>query len=415
MVNSPNASDPKDRTRASAPDDSDDSGVIDAEIVQESEPEPEAMAPKMMPPASDGRKKSGKAGWIAALILLAFIGGLFAAPYARSGLEYLGLSAPASISNNGFDGEGLQAQSTALQSQISDLSGDVTRLQEILVQQLAQIDVAAQERQQIKSDISLLATSAGSADAPLNGGSDSAAAARIESEFVRLNNEIARLSALQTTPDPDVATLKGSLALARAETIQVKTKVEALETLMNSLQTGAINSSPRGRLVLTLGRLKDQARAGLAFGADLAGLKVDIAELPALDQQLLGAEFAVLARNGDGIQSYEELVRSYEDVARAVKRAQEKQEGGFLANLFTVRRTDENATGIDAILLDAEKRLAVQDVKGAVAVLASLEGTAATTSAEWRAAATAHVETITAIDRMMRAVAGSGTPAGGRR
>jgi chromosome segregation ATPase len=280
----------------------------------------------------------------------------------------------------------------------------------MLAQQLSQIEASTKERQQLKDDIGLLATSIDTAG---NAGVGSADLARYDAEVARLGDEVARLSALQGTSNPELATLKGTIALSRAETAQLNTKIQSLETAINSLKIGAINTSPRGRLVLALGRLKDQARAGLAYGAELASLKVDIAELPALDQQLLGAEFAILSRNGDGIKSYEELARSFDVVARAVKMAQEKQDGGFLANLFTVRRTDENATGIDAILLNAEKRLAVQDVQGAVEVLSTLEGDGAATSAEWQAAATAHVETIKAIDVMIRSVAGSDTPTGG--
>lgn len=299
-----------------------------------------------------------------------------------------------------------------LETQIADLKADIARHQEILAQQQAAATVAAGEQQQLRQDLDLLA----GAQNPESTITSAADLAGLRAEVTRLSEDMARLSALRAEADPAVSQLSGAVALSRAESAQLKERLKTVEAALQAVEAGALEASPRGRLVLTIGRMKDRALAGLPYGADMAGLRTDIAELPALDQQLMGAELAVLEGSVDGIRPYAALVRDFEPVVASAIRADEKAEGNFLTTLFTSRRTDVGATGIDAIFVRAERLLLARDVAGAVKVLEELEGAAAQPMESWRTAASKHVDVVRAFDRLIAAAAraGTATSLGGR-
>ena len=390
--------------------------VIDAEIVDEPVAEPRHFgrpeAATTVEEAPAAKAKSSKAGWYSAGLLAAFIGGIFAAPYGEESLRSFGILAPLPPSASGT-GPDQQTTDTLvrLERKVADSATSAVRLQEILAQQAARLDKADAARKQISDDVALIAAQPGRINAGV--GSDTQTIQKIETRLAEMTAELARLAALSGSGDPEVTGLTGSVALARAETNQVKAKLALLEAALQQVQAGALNVSPRGRLLLALGRLKDQAALGRALGGELDAIRLDIAELPALDQQLIGADVAILLANRQGIETYESLTRGFDAVANAAKKAQEKADGSFLASLFTVRRTDENATGIDAILLTAEKRLVVRDLDGALDALASLSGDGAAAVADWKARAVAHHNVVAAFDRLLRQVSTATT--GGSR
>lgn len=387
--------------------------VVDAEIVEDNETsEPPSAEPKTIEASSPAKTKSSKAGWIVAGLLAAFTGGLFAAPYAENGLRTIGLL-PALPPAASTGTPTLPPELTALETQVSDLTLAVSRHQEILAQHEQSFSDAAAARTQLGNDVALIAGQQGAATAD----SSPADIGPLRDRVAALTDEVARLAALSGGPTPEVAGLSGSVALARAEAAQLKTKLEALEAVVVELQAGSLDVSPRGRMLVAIGRLKDQASRGMPLGGELTALRADIALMPALDQQMIGADVAILTQHPDGVRPYEALVRDYGGAASAAKRAQEKADGSLLANLFTVRRTDEGATGIDAVLLEAERRLLARDVAGALDALQPLTGPAAEALALWRAPAEAYVDVMAALDRLQRAVAASpATPAvGGRR
>lgn len=401
------ASEKKDPTPSLEPD------VLDAEIVEDIESGTAAFSAA---PASQEKtveqvssKTSGKSGWMVSAVLAAFIGGLVAAPHGEQGLRTLGLLPPLPpVAPSGEDTQGAQARAQ-LSARLDDLNNSIVLHQEILAQQATQLEAAAAARQQLNNDIALIAGQPGGVVSDEN----AATLRNIEARVQAATDEIARLAALSTAGNPEVAGLTGALALARAESAQLVTRLGTLEQIVARLQAGVLDVSPRGRLLVALGRLKDQIARGLPLAGELDVLRVDMAELPALDQQLLGADLAVLANHQDGVATYETLVRDFGTVASAAKRAQEKSEGSFLASLFTVRRTDDGATGIDAILLSAERRLAARDVKGAAEELNRLTGEAATATQAWRSAAMAHAAVVQAVNQLQRAVASS-SPGGDR-
>ena len=388
--------------------------VIDAEIVEEAVSEPAPSSPesvKIIEEIPAAKAKSGKAGWITAGLLAAFVAGIFAAPYGEDGLRSMGILAPSPGAGDTRPDQQIEATLASLERQLSDMGVSVSRFQENLAQHSAQLGEAVAARKQISDDVALIAAQPGriSADA----GASSQTIQQLEARLAEITAEVARLAVLSGSDDPDITGLTGSIALARAETNQLKAKLALLETAVQQMQAGALDVSPRGRLLLALGRLKDSAFAGAPLGGELDAIRLDIAELPALDQQLIGADVAILVANRQGIETYENLTREFDGVANAAKKAQEKADGSLLASLFTVRRTDENATGIDAILLTVEKRLAVRDLDGALTALNGLSGDGAAAMADWRQQALAHRDVLVAFDRLLRQVSASAT--GGSR
>lgn len=374
---------------------------IDAEVIAEHEPGSAAQAPK-----KDGRSFGAKAGWFTVLGLGAFMAGVYFAPSFDPGLTYLGLRKPppppAVVSGGVVDTSGLE---TALQ----DLSAGVARHREILAQHEAALKAAEDARTQLRADIEQ-ATASGT---DVSVSSEAAAMttqeiAALQADIARLQGDITRLSDISAADDPRVAELSGALALARAESTHLKSRLQALEGAMKSVEAGALEANPRGRLVLSLGRLKDRAIAGQPFGSGLEALKSDFAALPALDQQRIGADLVTLERAGAGIAPYTQLVSDFDAMASAALKETEKADGNFLTKLFTVRRTDAGATGLDAALLKAERALAARDIKGAVEILEGLDGPALGASEPWRTAAKTHFETLDAFDSLISGVADVG-------
>lgn len=386
-----------------------DAEIVDAEVVVETAvPQDETVMKTVKAAPADSVKsgkagKSSKAGWITAGLLAAFIGGVYASPYFEAGLIALGLrnSPPPAVP------AGEAVDLSPLQNEVSDLKAALVRHQEILAQQQVEATKTAGVQDQLRKDFDLLAGVQNPASAIMN----SADVANIKADVTRLSDDLARLSALNAAADPAVSQLSGALALARAESAQLKERLSAIESTMQAVEAGALEASPRGRLVLLLSRMKDRALVGLPFAADLKSLRADIAELPALDQQLMGAELAVLEGAGDSIHSYAALVRDFDPSVAAALRAGEKEEGSFLSNLFTARRTDAGAVGDDAVFVKAERLLLARDVAGTVETLGVLEGAVAETLQPWRSAAEAHVRVMRAFDRLTAAAAQAGSSA----
>ncbi|WP_417462736.1 hypothetical protein [Kordiimonas sp.] len=372
---------------------------IDAEVIAEHEPTSAAPTQKKA-----GMSFGAKAGWLTALGLGAFISGVYVAPTFDPGLTYLGLKTEPPVP------PGTQVTDTsALQEGLETLTEGLKRHQEMLAQHEAALKVADDARAQLRSDIAQVAASGAE-----TGLSASTAAmtpeeiASLQADIARLQGDITRLSDISTTDDPRVAELSGALSLARAESSHLKTRLQALEGAMKAVEAGALEANPRGRLVLSLGRLKDRAIAGQPFGSGLEALRSDFATLPALDQQRIGADLVTLERAGAGIAPYTQLMSDFDAMASAALKATEKADGNFLTKLFTVRRTDAGATGLDAALLKAERALAARNIAGAVEILEGLEGPALSASEPWRHAAKTHAETLTAFDNLIAGVADVG-------
>jgi hypothetical protein len=385
-----------------------DADIVDAEVVHEESatPQPEDLKIVTEKPAALDKNLASKSGWIIAGLLAAFMGGVYAAPQFKEGMVSLGLrNAPPPPMPTGQ-----QVDIAPLEATIADLQATVTAQREALAQQYETSNVQKAALEQLQSDVALLAgRSLGEGRSEIA----SADVSAIKAELERLTTDIARLSALSSDADPAVAQINGALALARAENAQLSERLNILESAVKAYEAGALEGSPRGRLVLSLGRMKDKAMAGQPYGADLAGLRTDLAALPALDQQLMGAEIASLDRIKEGVTPFVTLVRDFDPAVAAAIRAGDKADGGFLQGLFTARRTDGGAAGDDAVFLQAERRLTARDVEGALASLAGLEGAVAVAMQPWSDAAQAYVTANSAFDRLIKATANAGQSSGG--
>ncbi len=382
----------------------DEKDIIDAEVIAEHENTPRG---ENVTDARTGTSFMAKAGWFLAFGVSAFAAGVYFAPKFDPGLVYLGLKDETVVAERAVPAA--SPVMTEFTGVLDDMRATLVQHREILAQHEAALKGEASAREKLAADMALLAA-AGGADATAN----PAALAGLQADINRLTDDIARLSAVENADHPAVSRLSGALALARAESEQLKSRLDSVEAAMKAVESGALEASPRGRLVLSLGRLKDRALVGQPYGAGLDALRVDFSALPALDQQLIGADIATLADHAGGITPYDKLVSDFDAMAATVMTATDKAEGNFLTKLFTVRRTDAGATGLDAELLKAERALAARDIQGAVDVLAALGGPAFDASAQWRKEAAAHVAVTRAFDRLTRGVANAGLQEGPR-
>lgn len=358
--------------------------IIEAEIIEEAET---TTATKSSPPVAEEmlevkKGAGGKVGWWLAIILMAFIGGLFAAPYAEKSLIDLGLLPKAEErpeASAGHDVSALENTVAGIQTELNKLS------QQVAANQTGGSATESSTNQRIsviEDDLSRL--SGVVANAQSGGGKPSENTDALEAEISRLSYDVARLSGLVGTEAPGLDAVNSSVAIMRAEANQLRSDVTALRVALSAIQSGSIEGSPRGRLILALGRIENIALNGQAFDTDLESLRADTSDLPAFDQQKIGAHIAALEPHASGIVPVQSLLRAFPDVASKAKLASEKESGSFLASLFTVRRTDGHASGVDAVLLTAEKRLVLGDLEGTIEALDTLEGDARDTVKEWR-------------------------------
>ncbi|SDD22907.1 hypothetical protein SAMN04488071_0079 [Kordiimonas lacus] len=389
----------------------DDPDIIEATIIHETpEPDPASSSKSSdtTSPKKAGMGAGTKLAWGLVVVMGAFGAGVYLAPQFAPGLERLGISlAPPPAQNSA----GTTFDSQPLETAMDDLKAAFARQQEILAQQAEDLKAAEAARASLQADLNqLAATGTGGTTAPAV---DAQKLAALQSEITRLTDDVARLSTLSGAADPNVTELKGALALARSEAASLKARLKAVEDTLLSVQAGALEASPRGRIVLALGRLKDRALVGQPFGSGLGALRPDFAALPALDQQMIGADLGYLESHGTGVASYDALVAEFDDVAAAAVNAADKADGNFLAGLFSSRRTDAGATGLDAELVKAERLLLARDVAGAVKVLAALEGPALEATAVWRDRAEAYAGVRRAFDRLIERVSSSTVAMGG--
>jgi len=169
---------------------------------------------------------------------------------------------------------------------------------------------------------------------------------------------------------------------------------------------------------LGVAELDSAARAGRPFAANLAALR-RLAPDPATGALLEPLD--PLA--AQGIATGEQLKRDWPDTARRAKAAQvvSHYDGwlghvmAFLESAVTIRRIGGAVTGDDAeaLLARAGARLDVDDIGGAVAILASLPEPAAREAKPWLERARARLAAETALSRLVEQALGAGPRAGG--
>ena len=373
-----------------------DEGIIDVEVIEtsSSDRETDAETPK--------KSSAGKPwGWLTATALMLFIAGIFTAPYAREGLITIGILPNTPQETGQTDGLDETGQ------EIASLRDEIDRLKIYSGQQEATLQALRENLFALEGSIETLKTTdAAATPTPALSSASVGAVEDLKRDVSRLSEDLTRLASIKSDAGPDSARLDSAIAVTSAETAALNDRVRTLESALEAIEAGRLETSPRGRLVLQLSRIKDKALTGLAYGADLAGLRADLAALPALDQQAAGADLLILERHGGMVAPFDRLLEEFDQVATDIVRAQEKADGSFLEKLFTVRRRDAGASGLDAQLYNAERRLYARDLEGAIIQLEGLEGPAGDAASLWLSKASAHLETRKAFDSLIARIAG---------
>jgi hypothetical protein len=370
-------------SQESKPDESDD--IIDVEVVETINHNDTGTL--------SAPQKPKPWGWIIACILMAFIGGLFSAEYAREGLRTLGLidkkpEPSATINDTAL---------ADLQSRVSELMTNTERLEAFSGQQETIIANLRSKQNDIETNLNALSDV--KITRPLS--SDTSALETIRQDIEEISKDLTRLASIKTDSNPDLARLESAIAVTNAEATAIKQKITNLETALNSMASNAIEASPQGRLVLLITRMKEKATNGLSFANDINALRIDLVNLPALDQQAIGSELGKVEQTNGLITPYNTLLTTFDKAARNIIHAQEKSEGSFLASLFTVRKRGPGAQGIEGLLYNAEKRLIARDIKGAVSLLNTINTPAKDAASIWITNAQQHVSVLEALDTIL--------------
>ena len=377
-----------------------DDDIIDVEVIETvSQNQNNTAAPSSKASQS---KKTTPWGWITALILAAFIGGLFSAQYAKEGLITLGLLEPeTTVISNPANPE--------IETKINALQADTERLTNFSGQHETILNALSAKQTEIENALQNLPASTATELQPI----DTEALDAIKNDITRLSENLTRLAAIKNDSDPALTRLESAVTVTNAETAALKQQIDDLQSALNTIASGALETSPRGRLILLLTRMKEKAQAGLTFKSDIQALRVDLSTLPALDQQVVGSEISKLETTGGLITPYDILLRDFDAVASAAAQAQDKSEGSFLTNLFTVRQRGTNAQGIDAILFQAEKRLLSRDIDGAAALMNELDTPAKDAASIWIENAKQHTDTLKVLDAIIFRISRNQTPSQG--
>ncbi len=370
--------------------------IIDVDVIEES------PAPKQPAEAATEEKKGRpfmvRLGWGLAFLLLAFGAGVYFAPQFEAGLVTLGLRDEPATSVIVADTD------KKLVADVKALSDRLTRHQEMLAQHETELTKAATAREELGKTIETLSMATPAAEGEVNVLAAESLIA-FQERMDKLAADIARLSLTTAQKGPETTALTAALAQAKADQAVLQERMAALEASLSAVQNGHLLASPRGRLVLAVGRMKDRAMAGLPFGAEVQAVKSDVMSLSPLDQAALAGPFATLQNHAAGIAPYEKLVADFDDTANAAVRVKDKAEGNFLSSLFTVRRTDAAASGLDASLMKAEHLLLARDVAGAVQVLDGLKAEARDAVQPWRDKAAANMQVQAAFGQVMQLLA----------
>jgi uroporphyrinogen-III synthase len=200
-----------------------------------------------------------------------------------------------------------------------------------------------------------------------------------------LEERVEKLESRGTAGPGEASALKGDLA-------SLSQRLEAAESALK--KSASREEAARGPLMIAVGQLREAIRSGSPF----------LAELQAVTQ-LSGAQgrFGVLIDSlgplaATGAPKLSELKKSYAELVPAINRASALPAGGGLwsevanklSSVVSVRRTDgEAAKGSGALPITARAgaRLDADDLAGALAELAGLDGGGAAKAAPWIAQA----------------------------
>ncbi|PWR18870.1 uroporphyrinogen-III synthase [Zavarzinia compransoris] len=277
---------------------------------------------------------------------------------------------------------------TADKDALEELRGEIAALRErqgVLEESLGAAEDAAAEEE---------ATPAAPAPAPAPGlMADAALSARlaaIEAKLAAPAADAGQIAALER----EIAALK---AAAGANDARIAAETEKLRAVGRGVA-----------LVYGIGRLRGALAAEAPYAAALATVHSHFEALKLLAEPAIGKALETLAARADkGLPTRAALATAFSPLARAAVQAANIPADADVVdrllaeagNLVTIRPVGEVA-GEDAaaVIARAEVRLARNDLAGAVAEIARLQGGAAAALAPWRAEAEARLAAEAAVD-----------------
>ncbi|GAB4135207.1 MAG: hypothetical protein Kow00104_19650 [Rhodothalassiaceae bacterium] len=313
------------------------------------------------------------------LLLLAFIGGLFAMPHFETGLRRLGLidppppAAPDPAAGTGVD--------EAIARAVAPLASRITALEAALA--TGEEANAAEHR---RLDAAIAAITAQRAEMPAI--PDGEATGLLSARIAALEAAMARLAAGEDKAAPP----------AFAE------RLSALEAAVAARQDDD-KGDTLAVLILALDR---RLLAGAPYRAELARLVDALAALPDPPEGTAMALRQLHIHADAGIPTNAELMADFGAAAARMQRAEPSGAGeGFLdrlgrslRSLVTIRRLD-STEGPEAILNRAGEALASGDVAAALVALSELPPEMLSAGADWISAAEIHRDTLAALERIV--------------
>jgi len=217
----------------------------------------------------------------------------------------------------------------------------------------------------------------------------------------RLQTLERRLAALESTASADRGTSHPSLVVTdRLEAMS--RDLAALEARLLTLETQQSDSPKTSALALALLALDSAAQSGASFEREWRTLS------QLLPQNADVHMLASLARTG--VPGRASLVRQFTKAVPTIRAAAgqnpsakpgmvDKMKGAF-GSLISVRRIDDKATGVDAVLARAEAALHDNDLAGAINALETLDVGARQAAQGWLAQAQARLTLEQALARL---------------
>jgi len=217
----------------------------------------------------------------------------------------------------------------------------------------------------------------------------------------RLQTLERRLAALERAASADRGTSQPSLVVT--DRLEAMTRdLAALEARLLALETRQTDSPKTSALALALLALDSAAQSGAPFEREWRTLS------QLLPQNADVHMLASLARTG--VPGRAALVRRFTTALPAIRAAagqdpaakpgvMGKMKGAF-GSLISVRRVDDKATGVDAVLARAEAALHDQDLAGAINMLEKLDTGARKAAQGWLTQAQARLSLEQALARL---------------
>ena len=384
-----------------------DDVIIEAEIIDEkpqAKPSNSGATTQASVSTSDSlspKNITARIGWGIALLLIAFIGGIFMEPLAEQGLKRLGiLKEQPKPETDTVDLGPLNERQQQQQDKITQLEAD-------FITQNTTLTRLTQENASLKRDITTLASDLPTADASALSAKD---LSNMSERLTQIEAEIldAKSNSLNNQADASASERQESeLKLARAETAQLLERLLSFEKSFELSQSQKLSNSAEGRAAVTLHRLYINATAGANYSADIAALKPDLVNLPLLNLQPVGQALATLQANQSGIATHNDITQEFTALIPLIlKETATGEPNGWFASLFTLRRTDARAEGVEAVIRTIESHLSNRDLGAAYTAADTFPDPIKVIIKDWQSKTLARQATLSALTNLLTTLAG---------